>query len=71
MKVFDPLQSLALALAGPSVEVPGATEEFEMTAQQQTALEEARAEAVQQGLLKAERERSMVRCTDPQPAPFH
>ena len=32
-----------------------------MTAQQQSALEEARAEAVQQGILKAERERSMVR----------
>ena len=32
-----------------------------MTPQQQSALEEARAEAVQQGVLKAERERSMVR----------
>ena len=71
VKVCDLLQSLALALAGPSVDVPGATEDCQMTTQQQTALEEARAEAVQQGLLKAERERSMVRRVHPQPAPSH
>lgn len=51
---------MSLGLAGASTDAVGPQEAAHVSAQQQSAWEEARAEAVQQGILKDERERMLV-----------